>query len=57
MARQMKFRKREIALALGIGALAAVALVGIYSDGFEGPGSRFADDSPPEIASSSTTSR
>lgn len=47
VARKVKLRKREIALAFGIGALAAVALGGILSDGFGGPGSSFADDPPP----------
>jgi hypothetical protein len=41
MARKAKLRKREIALAVGIGALATVAATGIMSDGFGGPGSSF----------------
>ena len=57
MARKTKFRKREVALALGLGALAAVALIGIYSDGFGGPGSSFAEDPAPEVLSRSTPSR
>jgi len=50
MAPKVKLRKREIALALGAGALAALALAGIYSDGFGGPGSSFADDPTPVTA-------
>lgn len=50
-ARKVKLRKREIALAYVIGALAAVAAVGILSDGFGGPGSSFADDPPPATTS------
>jgi hypothetical protein len=38
-----RLRKREIALAIGAGALASVAAAGILSDGFGGPGSSFAD--------------
>ena len=34
-------RKREIAIAIGIGALATFAAVGVLSDGFGGPGSSF----------------
>ena len=41
MVRKVKLRKREIALAIGIGALATFAAVGILSDGFGGPGSSF----------------
>ena len=36
-----RLRKREIALALGAGALASFAAAGILSDGFGGPGSSF----------------
>ena len=46
---KVKLRKREIALGIGIGALATLAFVGILSDGFGGPGSHFADDSTPKI--------
>lgn len=41
MRRQVKLRKREILLAIGIGALAATAATGVMSDGFGGPGSYF----------------
>lgn len=41
MRRNIKLRKREIALAIGIGTLAATAFTGILSDGFGGPGSSF----------------
>jgi hypothetical protein len=43
MSKQIKFKKREIALAIGVGALAAAAATGILSDGFGGPGSYFKD--------------
>lgn len=43
MRRPIKLRKREIALAIGIGALAAAAVTGVVSDGFGGPGSYFKD--------------
>lgn len=43
MAKKIRPRKREIALAVGAGALAALAAAGILSDGFGGPGSHFAD--------------
>lgn len=41
MTKRVKFKKREIALAIGAGALAAAAATGILSDGFGGPGSFF----------------
>lgn len=41
MARKAKLRKRDIALAIGIGAIGVTAAVGILSDGFGGPGSSF----------------
>ena len=41
MKRKIKLRKREIALAIGVGALATFAATGILSDGFGGPGSSF----------------
>ena len=41
LVRRAKLRKREIAIAIGIGALATFAAVGILSDGFGGPGSSF----------------
>ena len=41
MVRKVKLRKREIAIAIGVGALATFAAVGILSDGFGGPGSSF----------------
>lgn len=50
-AQKVKLRKREIALAYVIGAVAAVAAVGILSDGFGGPGSSFADDPAPATTS------
>lgn len=50
MARKVRLRKREIALAIGIGALATTAAVGILSDGFGGPGSSFRDDPAPRAA-------
>jgi hypothetical protein len=45
-----RLRKREVAFAIGAGALASFAAAGILSDGFGGPGSSFADRT--EIASS-----
>jgi hypothetical protein len=50
-AQKVKLRKREIALAYVIGAVAALAAVGILSDGFGGPGSSFADDPAPATTS------
>lgn len=49
--RKVKLRKREIALAYLIGALVTFAAVGIFTDGFGGPGSSFADDPAPATAS------
>ena len=50
----MTVRKREILLAVAVGALATFAAVGILSDGFGGPGSSFEDipmlSPPPENA-------
>ena len=43
MHKRVKFKKREIALAIGAGALAGAAVTGILSDGFGGPGSYFKD--------------
>ena len=43
MAKRIKFKKREIVMAMGVGALAAAAATGILSDGFGGPGSFFRD--------------
>lgn len=40
-----RLRKREIAFAIGAGALASVAAAGILSDGFGGPGSSLAEES------------
>lgn len=40
-----RLRKREIAFAIGAGALAAGVAAGIMSDGFGGPGSSFVDAS------------
>lgn len=57
MTRKVRLRKREIALAIGIGALAATAATGILSDGFGGPGSSFRDDSSPRAAAYSEASR
>ena len=51
LAGKAKLRKREIALAIGIGTLAAVAFAGILSDGFGGPGSSFADHPAQKIGS------
>jgi hypothetical protein len=56
-ARKAKLRKREIALAFGISALAAVLLGAILSDGFGGPGSSFANDAAPKTESRSPPSR
>ena len=39
--KRVRLRKREIALAIGVGALGAAAATGILSDGFGGPGSVF----------------
>ena len=50
----MTVRRREIVLAVAIGALAAFAAIGILSDGFGGPGSSFEDipmlSAPPEAS-------
>jgi hypothetical protein len=57
MARKVKLRKREIAFAIGVGALASLAAAGILSDGFGGPGSSFRDDPSPKTAAVSPSSQ
>lgn len=57
MKRNFKLRKREIALAIGVGTLATFAATGILSDGFGGPGSSFENVSGLEAAPPSPAPR